>query len=258
MKISIITVVYNNASTILDTLASVASQDYSNIEHIVIDGNSTDGTSELLEERKSQLGHYLREADKGIYDAMNKGIKLASGDYVGILNADDFFEDTTTVSRIAKRLRDNPTDCLYGDVQFVSQKDPSRIVRYYSSSYFRPERFAYGFMPAHPSFYVKRECYEKLGVYKTNYRIAADYELLVRFLLLNRITAQYYPSPLVRMRTGGTSNASLKTYWTLNHEVVRACRENGVSTNLPKVLSKYFIKLAEFLPGARRAEVSKT
>ena len=257
-KVSIVTVVFNNVETIADTLDSVLSQDYTSIEHIVVDGNSTDGTSELLQKRRGQLGHYVRESDKGMYDAMNKGIKLASGDIVGILNADDFLEDATTISKIVHQFQTNPTDCLYGDVQFVAQKNPSKIVRYYSSSFFKPERFAYGFMPAHPSFYVKRCFYEKLGLYKTDYKIAADYELLVRFLLVNRISYQYLEHPLVRMRTGGASNASWATYWTLNREVVRACRENGISTSLPKILCKYAIKLLEFAPGRRKLRAAKT
>ncbi len=257
IKVSIVTVVYNNASTIGDTLDSVAGQDYPNIEHIVIDGNSTDGTSAILEQRKDQLGKYLREADRGIYDAMNKGIGLATGDIVGILNADDFFEESTTISQIVKQFETNPTDCLYGDVQFVSQSDPTRIVRYYSSMHFRPNRFAYGFMPAHPSFYVKRSHYEQLGVYKTDYKIAADYELLIRFLLVHKLKYQYFKHPLVRMRTGGASNAGFLTYWTLNTEVVRACKANGIATSLPQVLCKYFIKLFEFAPGRQKSRIAK-
>jgi glycosyltransferase involved in cell wall biosynthesis len=244
-KLSIVTVVYNNRSTIENTLESVRSQDYPHREHIVIDGNSKDGTTEIIKAHQGQLSHFVSEPDRGMYDAMNKGIGLAKGDYIGILNADDFFESTNTLSQIAQRLEQDPTDCLYGDVQFVSGKDPSRIVRYYSSKPFRPDRFARGLMPAHPTFYAKRELFEKFGGYRTDFKIAADYELLVRYLWVNKISYQYFPQPLVRMRTGGTSNASLATYWTLNTEVVRACRVNGLKTSLPKILSKYFIKFME-------------
>lgn len=253
-KISIVTVVFNNVKTIGDTLDSVAAQDHDHIEHIVIDGNSTDGTSELLGERREQLAHYVCEPDQGIYDAMNKGIALATGDYVGVLNADDFLEGPSTISLVARAFREKPTDCLYGDVRFVSHENPERFVRYYSSRHFRPNRFANGLMPAHPTFYVRRTLYESLGNYKTDFQIAADYELLVRFLLVHGISSQYIPQPLVRMRTGGVSNASWKTYWTLNREVVRACRENGVRTSLPRVLTKYFIKLLEFLPSRQLAQ----
>lgn len=244
-KLSIITVVYNNRATIEHTLTSVCSQDYTNREHIVIDGNSKDGTTEIIRAHQGQLSHFVSEPDRGMYDAMNKGIRLATGDYVGILNADDFFESTNTLSQIAEQLGRNPTDCLYGDVQFVSGKDPAKIVRYYSSRPFRPDRFSRGLMPAHPTFYAKRELFEKFGGYRTDFKIAADYELLVRYLWVHKISYQYLPRPLVRMRTGGTSNASLATYWTLNTEVVRACRVNGLRTSLPKILSKYFIKFLE-------------
>ena len=250
---SIITVVYNNAETIADTLDSVKSQDYPNVEHIVIDGNSTDGTSEIVQKHRSGLSHYVREADRGMYDAMNKGIQLASGDFVGILNADDVYENNQTLQLIGTTLQSNPTDSLFGDVQFVAPNDPRRIVRYYSSKYFRPSRFAMGLMPAHPTFYAKRSVYQKLGLYRTDFKIAADYELLVRYLLVNGISYQYLPKPLVRMRTGGASNASWGTYWTLNTEVVRACRVNGVRTSLPRILSKYGIKLLEFLPSLGRS-----
>ncbi len=248
-KLSIITVVYNNRSTIEHTLESVRSQDYLNREHIAIDGNSKDGTAEILRDHQDQLSHLVSEPDGGMYDAMNKGIHLATGDYVGILNADDFLESTSTLSQIAKQLHQNPTDCLYGDVQFVSAKNSSRIVRYYSSKPFRPDRFARGLMPAHPTFYAKRELFAKFGGYRTDFKIAADYELLVRYLWLHKISYQYMPQPLVRMRTGGTSNASLGTYWTLNTEVVRACRVNGLKTSLPQILSKYFLKFSELRRG---------
>jgi len=248
-KISIITVVFNNADTIAHALDSVASQDYSDIEHVVVDGESTDGTSAIIQARESRLGRYIREPDKGMYDAMNKGINAATGEIVGILNADDFFVDKTIVSRIANQFSKNPTDCLYGDIQFVSKNDPSRVVRYYSSRHCSPERFAYGFMPAHPSFYVKRSVYQENGLYKTNYKIAADYELMTRYLWVKRISYQYLQEPLVRMRTGGASNAGWSTYWTLNREVVRACRENGMKTSLLKVMSKYAFKLLELFPG---------
>ncbi len=251
---SIITVVYNNAATIADTLASVKSQEYPHVEHIVIDGNSTDGTSEIIHENRSGLAHYVREADRGMYDAMNKGIQLATGDYVGILNADDVYESNQALNLIADALRENPTDSLFGDVQFVAPNDPNRVVRYYSSKYFRPDRFAMGLMPAHPTFYAKRSVYQRLGLYRTDFKIAADYELLVRYLLVNGISYQYLPKPLVRMRTGGASNASWGTYWTLNTEVVRACRVNGVRTSLPRILSKYGIKLFEFLPSLNRSQ----
>lgn len=249
--ISIITVVYNNAKTIAHAIDSVKRQDYPHVEHIVIDGCSTDGTSEIVKEHEQDLAHYVCEPDKGMYDAMNKGICLAKGDFVGILNADDFYEHAGVLGRIAELFEEHQTDAVIADIQFVSLSDPEKIVRYYSSSYFRPDRMKRGFMPAHPTFYVRRELYQQHGMYKTHFKIAADYELLVRFFVVNNISYHYAPEPFVRMRTGGASNESWKIYWTLNTEVVQACRENGVRTNLPMILSKYVIKLREFLPGAR-------
>lgn len=249
--ISIVTVVFNNADTIACTLKSVRDQDYPNVEHIVIDGCSTDGTSEIISEHADQLAHYVRESDAGMYDAMNKGIALAQGDFVGILNADDVFEHDGVLSKIADLFETHGTDSVIADIQFVSPNDTNRVVRYYSSSHFTPQRMADGFMPAHPTFYVRREMYERFGMYKTHFKIAADFELLVRFFLIHNVSYHYLAEPIVRMRTGGTSNESLKTYWTLNREVVAACRENGVKTNLARILTKYLVKLREFMPGTR-------
>jgi glycosyltransferase involved in cell wall biosynthesis len=254
-SVSIITVSYNSSRTISDTINSVLNQTYQNIQYIVIDGSSTDGTIEIIKSFSNRISKFVSEPDKGIYDAINKGIKLATGDIIGILNSDDFFYDDFVVEKIVNAFIESDTDTVIGDVQFVDPKKTSRVVRYYSSKKFNPLKFKYGFMPAHPSFYAKRGLFEKLGYYKTDYKIAADYELLIRFLYINKIKYRYLEMPFVSMRTGGVSNNSLSSNWLLNKEIVRACRENDIYTNYLFVYSKYFLKLSELF--GRRISTSK-
>jgi glycosyltransferase involved in cell wall biosynthesis len=254
-SVSIITVSYNSSRTISDTINSVLNQTYHNIQYIVIDGSSTDGTIEIIKSFSNRISKFVSEPDKGIYDAINKGIKLATGDIIGILNSDDFFYDDFVVEKIVNAFIESDTDTVIGDVQFVDPKKTSRVVRYYSSKKFNPLKFKYGFMPAHPSFYAKRGLFEKLGYYKTDYKIAADYELLIRFLYINKIKYRYLEMPFVSMRTGGVSNNSLSSNWLLNKEIVRACRENDIYTNYLSVYFKYFLKLSELF--GRRISTSK-
>ena len=244
--VSIITVSFNSIRTISDTIKSVLSQIYSNIEYIIIDGSSTDGTIELVNSFGNKISKFISEPDNGIYDAINKGIRLATGDVIGILHSDDFFYDNNVISTVAETFIKHDIDAVYGDVQFVDPKITSKIVRYYSSKHFNTGKFKYGFMPAHPSFYVRRELYEKLGFYKTDYKIAADFELLIRFLHVNRIKCKYLEMPFVSMRTGGISNTSIWSNITLNKEIARACRENGIRTNYFLIYSKYFTKIFQF------------
>jgi hypothetical protein len=178
---------------------------------------------------------------------MNKGIKIATGDIVGILNSDDFFNNNEIVQRIVDEFNNNNVDAIYGDVQFVKPKNLLKVVRYYSSKNFSPKKFKYGFMPAHPSFYVKRSYFEKIGYYQENYKIGADYELLIRFLHNHKLKTKYIQIPFVTMRTGGASNRSFTNYITLNNEIFRACKENGIKTNMINVYSKYFIKVFELI-----------
>jgi glycosyltransferase involved in cell wall biosynthesis len=246
MKVSIITVSYNSVSTISDTINSVLSQTYDDLEYIIIDGHSTDGTTELINSFGNRISKFISESDKGIYDAINKGIKLSSGDIIGILNSDDFFYDNNVIEKVVRVFSDNNIDAVFGDVQFINPNDTSRIKRHYSSKFFNTEKFSYGYMPAHPSFYVRRELYEKLGYYKTDYKIAADFELLIRFLHINQIKYKYMEMPFVKMRTGGVSNKSIFSRFTLNKEIDRACNENGIKTNFFKIYSKYITKIFEF------------
>jgi glycosyltransferase involved in cell wall biosynthesis len=245
--VSIITVSLNSVKTISDTIESVLSQTYSDIEYIILDGSSSDGTAELVKSFGKRISKFISEPDNGIYDAINKGIRLATGNIVGILNSDDFFFSNDIIEKIAASFNKYEIDAVFGDAQFVDPVDPSKIVRYYSSKYFNISKFKFGYMPAHPSFYVKREFFEKLGYYKVDYKIAADFELLVRFLYINQIKYKYLEIPFISMRTGGISNRSIHSKYILNKEIARACKENGIKTNYFFIYSKYFSKLFEFM-----------
>jgi glycosyltransferase involved in cell wall biosynthesis len=203
MKISIITATYNSSAYISDCVNSVNNQTYSNIEHIIIDGASKDNTLEIINSIPNRVTKIVSEPDKGIYDAMNKGIKLATGDVIGILNSDDFFTSDDAIQYVVDTFNKNDIDALYGDVHFVNPDDLSKIVRYYSSAIFKPSLFRFGFMPAHPSFYMKRDCYEKHGLYSLDYKIASDYDLLIRYLHKEKIKYKYINKDFVTMRTGG-------------------------------------------------------
>lgn len=246
-KVSVITVSYNSSGTISDTIKSVLSQTYPDIEYIVIDGSSTDGTIDVIGSFGSKVTKCISEPDKGIYDAINKGIRLSTGDIVGILNSDDSFYNKDVIQTVATTFLEDNTEAIFGDIVFVDPVRTSKIVRYYSSEKFNPNKFKFGFMPAHPSFYVKRDLFEKFGYYKIDYKIAADFELLVRFLFINQIHYKYIQMPFVSMRRGGVSNRSVLSNITLNREILRACKENGIKTNYFNVYSKYVTKIFEFL-----------
>lgn len=243
MKVSIVTVVYNNVNTIRDAIQSVLSQTYADIEYIIIDGRSTDGTVDIIQSYGNAISKFLSEPDHGIYDAMNKGLKLATGDIVGILNSDDFYSDENVIKKIVTVFEENRVDSVFADLIYVKPNDLTTTTRYYDSSYFSPDKFKYGWMPAHPTFFVKRRIYQQYGLFDTTYKIAADYELLTRFLGKYHISYSYIKEPLVTMRLGGISTRNLKSNFILNHEIIRACKENGIYTNWPMVLSKYPQKL---------------
>lgn len=245
MKISIITTTYNSASTIKDTLESVNSQNYSIIEHIIVDGGSKDNTLDLIERYGKRVSTVISEPDKGIYDAMNKGIKAATGDVIGILNSDDFFTSDNIIETVVDNFKNHNIDALYGDVHFVNPDDISKSVRYYSSAIFKPSLFRFGFMPAHPSFYMKRDLYEKYGLYSLDYKIASDYDLLIRYLHKEKIKYKYINKDFVTMRTGGVSTENLNSIVTLNKEIVRACKKYGIYTNMFILCFKYLYKLFE-------------
>ncbi len=246
MRISIITVTYNSASTLKDTIESVLRQDYPHVEHILIDGNSSDDTVKIIESY-SHITNWISEKDKGLYDAINKGIQRATGDIIGILNSDDFFPNEKVLSTIAEQFKDQEIDAAIGDIAFVMPDKLDRIVRHYSSANFHPKKFAAGYMPAHPSFYVRKKFYDTYGGYKLDYKIAADYELLIRFMHTKGIRFRYIPEILVYMRTGGVSNQSPMSRYVLNKEIVRACTENGIKTNMARLSMKYFNKIFEYI-----------
>ncbi|PCH99253.1 MAG: glycosyl transferase [Bacteroidetes bacterium] len=245
MKISIITVCYNSVATIEQTLQSVFSQDYSDIELVVVDGGSTDGTLEVLNKYEAQIGQMISEPDDGIYHAMNKGLAMATGSVIGILNSDDFYTSDSIISSVAKELSYDEVDAVYGDVAIVNPKNTERIVRYYSSKAFTPEGLAHGYMPAHPSFFTLKKYYHKRGGFKTDYAIAADYELLIRFLLKDKLRTKYMELNMVTMRFGGRTSSSLWGYYILNKEVIRACAENGIKIGWFTILKKYYNKFRE-------------
>ncbi len=247
MKVSIVTVVYNCVDTISGCIESVLGQDYDDIEYIVVDGASKDGTIDVVRKYEDRISKFVSEKDKGIYDAMNKGIKMATGDVVGILNADDFFYSNDTISKIAQAFKnDHKLDATIADIVFVNENN-DRILRHYSAKKWRPTKFAWGFMPPHPSFFCKRHLFDELGYYKTDYKIAADYELLIRYLLLSKINFRYLPIITTRMRMGGVSTKNFNSIITLNKEIKRACEENKLPTNYMKIYTKYIFKPFEFL-----------
>lgn len=251
MKISIITVVYNNKETIKDAMDSVLSQEYDDLEYIVVDGASTDGTVEIIKEAVKRYPErsikFISEKDDGIYDAMNKGIGLATGDMIGMLNSDDLYINNDVISTVVNEFMTKNVNSVFADLVYVRSDDVDKIVRYYSSACFHPKKMAYGWMPAHPTFFVKRKIYEQYGLYKTDYQIASDYELIARLLVKNKVNYSYIPKILVKMRTGGASTRNLKSNWILNKEILRACAENGIKTNIIKVLSKYPTKILQLI-----------
>lgn len=247
MKISLITATYNSAATIAGCIASVNTQSYPNIEHIIVDGASKDQTLEIIHSMPNRVTRIVSEPDRGIYDAMNKGIQLATGDVIGILNSDDFFTSNEVIEKIVSAFERHPVDGVYGDICFVKPTNLKKIVRYYSAAFFKPAMLRFGFMPPHPSVYVQREKYQELGLYQTDYKIAADYELLIRYLNVNQLKTRYLNFCVVTMRTGGDSTRNLKSNWILNKEIVRGCRENGIYTNMMILSFKYLVKITGLL-----------
>lgn len=230
MKISIITVSYNSAETIETTFQSVANQSYNNIEYIVVDGGSKDGTLDLIKKHESIISKWVSEPDKGLYDAMNKGIEMATGDVIGIINSDDLFDNNKSVEKVMAIFNSNPElDSVYADLYYVSQKDINNIVRRWVSGNQKP--FSKGWHPGHPTFYVKKNVYDENGFFNLEFKLAADFEIMLRFLDKFQISTYYLKEALVRMRLGGETNKSLKNIVNQNLECIRAFRENEISVN---------------------------
>ena len=230
MKFSIITATYNSSRTLPDTLESVLAQTSHDLEYIIVDGLSTDGTMDIVrayEPRFEGRLVYISERDKGLYDAMNKGLRMATGDVVGILNSDDFYSTPTAIEQLARALQESGADAVYADIHYARSEALHQCVRYYSSAVFRPGLMRLGLIPAHPTFYCRRACYEQYGYFDTDYRIAADFELLLRFIYIHRISTCYVPADLVTMRTGGASTESWRSRMAGMRDHNRALHSHG-------------------------------
>ncbi|WP_243374500.1 glycosyltransferase family 2 protein [Geotalea sp. SG265] len=233
VKITVVTVSYNAEKTISYTLESVAMQNYLNIEHIVIDGGSTDSTLNIVKAASPPIAKVISEKDNGLYDAMNKGISMATGDVIGFINADDFYPSAHVLSEVAELFQNPQINSCYGDLCYVKQDNPEQVVRYWKSSPVPPNAFVSSWVPPHPTFFVRRHVYEKLGGFNLDFKIAADFELMLRFLNVAKISTYYIPKTLVHMRLGGTTNRSLRNIWLQNLEIVNALKLHGYTPSLP-------------------------
>ena len=243
MKVSVITAVFNGAKTIQDCIKSVSGQIYPNIEHIIIDGGSTDGTLEVIKRYTEKRVNIVSEPDNGIYDALNKGIRQASGEVIGLLHSDDFYAHDRVIEKVADIFMKYNIDSCYGDLQYVDKNNPDKVIRYWKSSQYRHGKFKYGWMPPHSTFFVKKEIYNKYGYFNTNFKIAADYELMLRFLEKHKISTYYTPEVFIKMRIGGTSNRNIKNLIIKSNEDYRAWKVNNLNGGFYTILLKNLCKI---------------
>lgn len=245
MKISIITATWNSGATLRDTLASVLAQSYQDFEHIIVDGLSKDNTLEIVREFEPHYNGRLKvvsEKDCGLYDAMNKGIAMATGDVIGILNSDDFYSSTEILKSVAENMEG--VDAVYGDIHYVNDDNLQKNVRTYSSKNFRRWKMHLGYMPAHPSFYCRREIYSKFGLFDLDFKVAADFEQLLRLIYVNKISTKYIPMDFVTMRTGGASSSGFQSHKKIFRDHRLAYKKNGVYSNVILEAIRYFCRLA--------------
>ena len=254
MKVSVITVVLNNKLTIADTIETVRMQQYRPIEHIIVDGGSTDGTLDVINRYKDSIARLVSEPANGVYDAMNKGIELSSADIVGFLNADDFYADENAVGQVVEAMQANNTDCCYGDLEYVARDNPKQTVRRWKSRAYRDGLFEKGWHPPHPTFFAKKYLFDKFGRFDLDFRISADYELMLRFLKKGAIKSCYIPRVLVKMRLGGASNKNLWQIIKANIECFQACRKNGLRVSPAIMFRKPFSKLAQYVRKTNRLQ----
>lgn len=247
MKVSLITVSYNAANTIRHTIESVVTQDYHDIEYIVVDGASKDGTQEIVAAYGKNISHFVSEPDKGLYDAMNKGLALATGELIGILNADDFYANNQVISRVIAEIQASGSDALFADLVYVNDDDLDKVVRFYPGKGFTPAKMLSGNMPPHPTFFVKKSFYDQHGGFDTSYQICADFDVMVRYFHKAQGSYTYLPEVIVRMRTGGSSTQGLSSTLTINKEMLKACRKYGLKTSLARIYSKYPKKVLQLL-----------
>jgi glycosyltransferase involved in cell wall biosynthesis len=245
VTVSVITAVFNRVETVGQALDSVQSQVGPDVEHVVIDGASTDGTLQVLESRRVGIAVLVSEKDAGIYDALNKGLARATGDVVGLMHSDDFFPDERVLEMVAAAFADPAVDAVYGDLDYVAKDDPERIIRRWRSGAYDPSKLAWGWMPPHPTLYVRRSVIEQWGGFDTSFRIAADYDQMLRYLAKGRIRLAYIPEVLVKMRVGGESNRSLSRIVRKSREDYRALRKNGVG-GVGALVWKNFSKVGQF------------
>ncbi|HNS20087.1 MAG TPA: glycosyltransferase family 2 protein [Sedimentisphaerales bacterium] len=252
MRVSIVTVCFNSAATIEDTIQSVCDQEYDDLEHIIVDGGSTDGTQDVIRRHNGRIKKFISEPDRGIYDAMNKGLALAAGEVVAFLNADDVYASSAVIGDVTAAIREDHVDGVYGDLVYVKRQGSHRILRYWRAGEYRPMAFYRGWVPPHPTFFCQTAVYRRLGGYDPVYRIAGDFELMLRFIEKNRIRVQYVPRPLVRMRMGGQAN-TVRGMIQGNREIVRAFRSNDLEFPTRFFCSKLVHKVRQLVT---RPEVS--
>ena len=253
MKVSVITVCLNSAETIEDTIRSVILQDYKDIEYIVVDGASEDGTRKILQKYRNRISSCVSESDKGIYDAMNRGIKASTGDIIAFLNADDVYAYDKVISELVALLTADHLDAVYGDLAYVDHKDGSKVVRYWHAGEYRPNAFYHGWVPPHPAFFCRKSVFERYGPFNTKYKTAGDFELMLRFIEKHRIALGYIPKILVRMRPGGRAN-TIRGVIEGNKEIIRAFRANGLRLPLQFFWRKPFLKFAQLLKRPAKRE----
>ncbi|MFO7256963.1 MAG: glycosyltransferase family 2 protein [Bacteroidota bacterium] len=242
-KVSIITVCFNSGETIADTVDSVLSQDYKNVEYIVVDGASTDNTMDILRSYGDRIHKLVSEKDNGLYDAMNKAIDLSTGDVIGILNSDDIYDNEKVLSRVMHEFATKNVDSVFGDLYYFKPNKPEKPIRHFRGRYFRPGMIRMGILPPHPTFFVRREVYDKYGKFDLRYKYAADFDLMARLLYVHRISYSYLPLNLVRMRIGGISTGSWRRIIEINNEDLKSCREHGIPTNAFMLHMKYLLKM---------------
>ncbi len=245
-KVSIVTAIYNNAATVANAIESVLGQSYPNIEYVVVDGMSNDGTDQVIGRYADRIAVSVREPDHGIYDALNKGLRLATGEVIGFLHADDYLADPSIIEQVAARFNDPGLDAVYGDLLYVQAEDPNRIVRFWDSGPYDVNKFRWGWMPPHPTVYLRRSCYDRFGVFREDFDIAADYELMLRLFVRNQIRVSYLDRIMVKMRVGGKSNASLANRLRANTEDRRAWLVNGIRPPMALRFTKPLRKLSQF------------
>jgi glycosyltransferase involved in cell wall biosynthesis len=246
MKVSIITVTMNSEKYLSDCINSVRRQNYRDIEHIIIDGKSTDGTLNIIHQNLNHISYWISETDRGMYDAINKGLQMATGDVVGILNSDDMFATADAVKSIVDCFETTGTDSVYGDLVYVDACNTQKILRYWKGVSYKRSRFRYGWMPAHPTFYMRRELIEQYGIYENHYYTAADYEFMARYLFLHKVSSRYIDTMLVKMRSGGISNENLKSRLRANRRDFLAMRKNKIPFSFFVSILKPLIKLPQF------------